>query len=175
MVEIVGHIRTDLEKLHRWAAQQPVTTLLKSNYARGRLECYYGLAIDLKKQPTILPASQDPQVTALGDRLLPNWHSALLCKYPTGVGINPHRDHTCFQPWAVMVNIGKANFFEYEGREKIVTQLHSGDVVRINTKILHGIEPVQSVRYSLTFRHIKAEFLTLPIKFPALSCRHEQD
>ncbi|MGD1948883.1 MAG: hypothetical protein ACFB14_04465 [Leptolyngbyaceae cyanobacterium] len=166
MVEIVGHIRTDLEKLHRWAGQQPVITLLKSNYARDRLECYYGLAVDLKKQPTILPASQDPQVTALGDRLLPHWHSALLCKYPTGVGINPHRDHTCFQPWAVIVNIGEANFFEYDGRARVVTQLHSGDVIRINTKILHGVEPVKSLRYSLTFRHIKAKFLTLPIDLP---------
>ena len=166
MVEIIGRIRTDLDKLHCWAEQQPVTTLLNSNYARGRLECYYGLAVDLKTQPTIRPASQVPQVTALGDRLLTNWHSALLCKYPTGVGINPHRDHTWFQPWAIIVNIGEANFFEYNGRERVVTQLHSGDVARINTKVLHGVEPVKSLRYSLTFRHIKAEFLTLPIDFP---------
>lgn len=165
MVEIIGRIQTDLDKLHRWVKQQPVTPLLKSNYARGRLECYYGLAVDLKKYPKITPAHQDLQVATLGNRLLPNWHSALLCKYLPGVGINPHRDHTCFQPWAVMVNIGKANFFEYSDRKKVVTSLCNGDVVRINTKTLHGVEAVTSVRYSLTFRHIKAEFLTLPIEF----------
>ncbi len=165
MVDIIGHIQTDLGQLQTWVEQQPVTELLKSNYARGRLECYYGLAVDLKKQPKIVPARQDVRVDVLGDRLLPQWHSALLCKYLPGVGINPHRDHTCFQPWAVMVNIGEARFFEYHGRERVVTPLHSGDVVRINTKILHGVEPVTSVRYSLTFRHIKADFLTLPIKF----------
>lgn len=165
MVEIIGRIQTDLGKLHRWVKQQAVAPLLNSNYARGRLECYYGLAVDLKKQPKIEPALQDQQVNALGDRLLPHWHSALLCKYLPGVGINPHRDHTCFQPWAVMVNIGEAHFFEYKDQEKVVTQLCSGDIVRINTKILHGVEPVTSVRYSLTFRHIKTEFLTLPIKF----------
>ena len=164
-MDIIGHIRTDLAKLQQWVEQQPVTQLLNSNYARGRLECYYGLAVDLKKQPKISPAYQDPQVTALGNRLLPNWHSALLCKYMPGVGINPHRDHTCFQPWAVMVNLGEAYFFEYDGRDKVVTPLSNGDVVRINTKILHGVEPVKTVRYSLTFRHIKAEFLTLPIEF----------
>ncbi|MEM9483362.1 MAG: hypothetical protein AAGA83_06680 [Cyanobacteria bacterium P01_F01_bin.116] len=166
MVEIIGRIHTDLDKLHHWAEQQPVTPLLKSNYARGRLECYYGLAVDLKKQPKISPAHQNPQVNTLGNRLLPNWHSALLCKYLPGVGINPHRDHTCFQPWAIMINIGQASFFEYDGRKKVITELCSGDVVRINTKILHGVEPVQAIRYSLTFRHIKAEFLTFPIKFP---------
>ncbi|NEQ50788.1 MAG: hypothetical protein F6K11_11735 [Leptolyngbya sp. SIO3F4] len=164
MVEIIGRC-TDLNKLYSWAEKQPVTLLLNSNYARGRLECYYGLAVDLKKQPKIDPSHQDPQVDALGDRLLANWHSALLCKYLPGVGINPHRDHTCFQPWAVMVNIGKANFFEYQGRDKVITPLQSGDIVRINTKILHGVDPVKDVRYSLTFRHIKAEFLTLPIQF----------
>ncbi|MEA5463882.1 hypothetical protein [Leptothoe sp. PORK10 BA2] len=169
MVEIIGHIRTNLGQLQRWVVQQPVTELLKSNYARGRLECYYGLAVDLRKQPKIGPAHQDVQVRSLGDRLLPGWHSALLCKYLPGVGINPHRDHTCFQPWAVMVNIGEANFFEYEGRERVVTRLDNGVIVRINTKVLHGVEPVQSVRYSLTFRHIKAEFLTLPIEFPGAS------
>ncbi|MEM9265701.1 MAG: 2OG-Fe(II) oxygenase family protein [Cyanobacteria bacterium P01_F01_bin.13] len=165
MVEIIGRIQTDLDKLQRWAKQQPVAPLLKSNYARGRLEYYYGLAVDLKKQPKITPAHQDSRVNGLGDQLLPDWHSALLCKYLPGIGINPHRDHTCFQPWAVMVNIGDANFFEYNGREKVVTRLDNGVIVRINTKVLHGVEPVQSVRYSLTFRHIKAQFLTLPIEF----------
>ena len=169
MVDIISRIRTDFSKLQRWAEQQPVTHLLNSNYARGRLECYYGLAVDLKKNPKISPARQDPQVTALGNRLLPNWHSALLCKYLPGVGINLHRDHTCFQPWAVMINIGEANFFEYDGREKVVTPLKNGDIVRINTKILHGVEPVKAVRYSLTFRHIKADFLTLPLEFPGFS------
>ena len=160
MPELIGCIHTSLADLHQWAQAQPLSDLLHSNYARGRLECYYGLAVTLAKTPQILPGLNDPRVTALGDRLLPDWHSALLCQYPPGVGINPHRDHTCFAKTAVMVNLGEANFFEYEGRDRIVTPLADGAIVRLNTKILHGVEPVARNRYSLTFRHIKGEYLT---------------
>ena len=160
MVNVIGTIRSDLSDLHQWARQQPVRALIQSTYARGRLEAYYGLGITLSKQPELYAGIDDERVNHLGDRLLPDWHSALLCKYLPGVCINPHRDHTCFERWAVMVNIGEAVFIEYPEKERITTPLQDGDVVQINTKILHGIEPVMTERYSLTFRHIKPDFLT---------------
>ena len=160
MPELIGCIGKDLPELHQWVQAQPLSALLRSNYARGRLECYYGLAVTLTKTPEIYPGLSDLRVAALGDRLLPGWHSALLCQYPPGVGINPHRDHSCFAKLAVMVNIGEANFFEYPGRDRIVTPLVDGAIVQLDTKILHGVEPVAKTRYSLTFRHIKGEYLT---------------
>ena len=163
MSKIIGQICRDLPKLHRWAERQPVRELLRSSYAPGRLECYYGFGVSLLKHPIVTPALKDSEVEGLGDRLFPGWDSALLCKYAPGVGIRPHRDHTCFTATAVMVNIGKANFFEYDGKQKNVTPLEDGVIVRINTKILHGVEPVQKTRYSLTFRQIKAEYLTLSL------------
>lgn len=164
MPEIIGQLTGDpLRDWHTWAVHQPVTPLLKSSYARGRLECYYSLSVDLKKTPTIVPALNDARVTGLGDTLLAGWHSALLCQYLPGVGINPHRDHSCFARWAVMLNLGEADFFEYPAQERIVTPLMDGAIVRIDTKILHGVEPVTQTRYSLTFRQIKPEYLTLPL------------
>jgi len=166
MLVILGNLGEDLWDWHQWANQQPVTELLKSSYARGRLECYYGIAVGLQKSPILTLGRQDHRVQTLGDRLLPGWHSALLCKYLPGIGINPHRDHTCFSKWATMVNLGEANFFEYVGKEKRITRLEEGAIVRLNTKILHGVEPVSTPRYSLTFRHLKAEYSSLPMLPP---------
>lgn len=172
MPQIIGTLEGDrLHALRQWVARQPLTELLHSSYARGRLECYYGLAVDLRKEPEITRAIADPFVQSLGDDLwelgrfvlqqvnqfLPEqWHSALLCQYNPGVCINPHRDHGCFSAWAVMVNLGEANFFEYNRKDKGVTPLHEGAIVLLNTKVLHGVLPVESLRYSLTFRNIKS-------------------
>lgn len=159
MVEILGNLGQRRFQWHAWAAQQPVSALLHSRYARGRLEAYYGLGITLGRTPRIYPARQDAQIDQFGNQWLPGWHSSLLCRYEPGVGINPHRDHTCFQPWAIMVNLGQANFFEYSGKDKQITPLPNGAIVRLNTKILHGVQPVSQTRYSLTFRCLKPGFL----------------
>ena len=159
MPEIIDHIPSNtLTDWHHWLYEQPVSELLCSRYARGRRECYHGLGVTLQKTPTIYPAIRVNRVQALGDRYLPGWHSALLCEYQPGIGINPHRDHTCFMTWAVMVNFGQAEFVEYPSREKIITPLTDGAIVRLNTKILHAVRPVQSLRYSLTFRQLKPEY-----------------
>jgi hypothetical protein len=162
MPEPIGWLE-DRDDWHRWVTQQPLRPLLNSRYAKGRLECYYGLSVTLGQNPVIAPAIADERVTALGDRLCPGWHSALLCQYAPGVGILPHRDHTCFSAIAVMVNLGTAQFFEYPEREKRVMHLNDGAIVRLNTKILHGVEPVAQTRYSLTFRYLKATYLNLPL------------
>lgn len=159
MPEIIDYLSQNaLPHWYDWLRQQPVSELLCSRYARGRKECYYGLGVTLQKSPTIYIAAHAERVQTLGDRYLPNWHSALLCEYRPGIGINPHRDHTCFAAWAIMVNFGQAEFVEYPTREKVITPLPDGAIVRLNTKILHSIRPVQALRYSLTFRQLKPEY-----------------
>ena len=159
MPEIIDYIPPQaLADWRCWLQQQPVSELLCSRYARGRRECYYGVGVTLHKTPTVYVAEQADLVQTLGDRYLPGWHSALLCEYHPGVGINPHRDHTCFAAWAVMVNFGQADFVEYPSREKVITPLSDGAIVRLNTKILHAVRPVQHLRYSLTFRQLKPEY-----------------
>lgn len=159
MPEVLDYIAfTELADWQGWLQQQPVSELLCSRYARGRRECYYGWGVTLQKSPEIYPAKQSERVQTLGDRYLPGWHSALLCEYRPGIGINPHRDHTCFAAWAVMVNFGQAEFVEYPNREKVITHLSDGAIVRLNTKILHAVRPVQCLRYSLTFRQLKPEY-----------------
>lgn len=170
MPEILGNVGEQRSRWWQWAEQQPVTELLHSRYARRRLECYYRLAVTLGQPPHIFPAREDAWVQEWGDRLLPGWHSALLCQYRPGVCITPHRDHTCFAAIAVMINLGSANFVEYPGKTRQVTPLADGAIVRLNTKILHGIEPVTTTRYSLTFRHLKPAFqvqqLALDVRSP---------
>jgi hypothetical protein len=159
MPEIIGNLGSELASWHAWASQQPVSELLHSRYARDRLEAYYGLGMTLAQTPSFYTARQDAQVAGLGNTWLPGWHSALLCKYRPGVGINPHRDHCCLAKWAVMVNLGQADFFEYFDREKVITPLPDGAIIRLDTKILHGVLPVEQVRYSLTFRHLKPAYI----------------
>ena len=159
MPEIIDYIPQDtLVNWYDWLRRQPFSELLGSRYAKGRQECYYGLGVTLQKSPTIYPAAQDDRIETLGDRYLPGWDSALLCEYNSGVGINPHRDHTCFAAWAIMVNFGQAEFVEYPSREKVITPLSDGAIVRLNTKILHAVRPVQHRRYSLTFRQLKPAY-----------------
>jgi hypothetical protein len=94
----------------------------------------------------------------LGDRLLPGWHSLLVCGGDTT--IHWHRDHGHFEGIAVMVNLGEAFYLErdYEQGE-LQHHLTDGLVIRINTKLLHKAVPISAPRYNLTFRHIKPEFL----------------
>ena len=159
MLEIIDYLSAEvLGDWYEWLGQQPVSELLCSRYARGRRECYYGLGVTLQKSPRVYLAGQADRVQVLGDCYLPGWDSALLCEYRAGVGINPHRDHTCFAAKAVMVNFGRADFVEYLGREKVITPLSDGVIVRLNTKILHGVHRVPNLRYSLTFRQLKPEY-----------------
>ncbi len=78
MVEILSNLGPSLADWHRWAAEQPVTDLLHSRYAKGCLEGYYGLGITLSRQPQVYAARQDRWVTQLGNGLLSGWHSAIL-------------------------------------------------------------------------------------------------
>lgn len=181
MAQIIGHVGETLPEWIAWARQQPVRELLCSRYARGRRECYFGWGVTLAKSPDLYPAYSDSRVQALGDRWLPGWHSALFCEYPPGIGINPHRDHTCFAAEAVMLNLGVATFVEYPSREKVVTHLEPGVIVRLNTKILHAVRPVAETRYSLTFRCLKPAFqptpetqLTLPLALQAETGLHDR-
>ncbi|MGG6294161.1 hypothetical protein ACQ4M4_07045 [Leptolyngbya sp. AN02str] len=165
-MEILGHIQgSALAELWQWVEDVPLSeTALRSRYAPNRRVKCFGIASNLQsiaKGRAKLVQAADPgdRIRALGDRLLPGWHSLLVCGGDTT--IHWHRDHGHFVGTAVMVNLGEAVYYErdYELGEQRHT-LTDGMVIRMNTKLLHKAVPISTPRYNLTFRHLKPEFIS---------------
>ncbi|MGA7934380.1 MAG: hypothetical protein WCA35_12605 [Kovacikia sp.] len=178
-MEIIGQIgEEDLAKLWTWVQALSLSpTTIRSRYAPNRSVKCFGVASNLQSIPkgrARLFQSNDPgtRIRSLGDRLLPGWHSLLVCGGDTT--IHWHRDHGHFEGIAVMVNLGEALYFERDyDQGELQHPLTDGLVIRINTKLLHKAVPLSTPRYNLTFRHIKPEFLpqveeirTIQLKLP---------
>ncbi|MDF5718471.1 MAG: hypothetical protein PUP93_32555 [Rhizonema sp. NSF051] len=61
-----------------------------------------------------------------------------------------------------MLNLGQAIYKEKPERESdriVEHHLTDGQVVKINTKLLHCAEQISNIRYNFTFRRIKPEYL----------------
>jgi hypothetical protein len=163
MLEKIGKIQgQNLQDLHDWC--QNHRYLLKptiSRYANGRKELWIRRYCDLKKQPVITEGFRDDRLEALGDRVLPNFDIGLLLFYQPGVKINLHRDHTVFSPTAVSINLGEATFLMAEMVKKGAKlqpeyyHLTDGEVIKFNSKILHGIKAVNKERWCIVFWHLK--------------------
>jgi hypothetical protein len=163
-MEIVGRIQGDnLMELWAWVQSLSLSpTAIRSRYAPNRLVKCFGIASNLQsiaKGRARLFRAEDPgrRIRSLGERLLPGWHSLLVCGGDTT--IHWHRDHGHFEGMAVMVNLGEALYLERDyDRGELQHHLTDGLVVRINTKLLHKAVPLSTPRYNLTFRRVKPEF-----------------
>lgn len=164
-MEIMGRIGGDnLVALGAWVESLDLSpTAIRSRYAPNRLVKCFGIASNLQSIPQgrarlFRTDEPDQRMRSLGDRLLPGWHSLLVCGGDTT--IHWHRDHGHFEGMAVMVNLGEAIYSERDyDRGELQHHLTHGLVIRINTKLLHKAVPLSTPRYNLTFRHIKPEFL----------------
>lgn len=159
MVERIGRVGADLVELRRWAEAAAVSELLRTAFAPGRRECWYGVGIDVVGN-TLIRGASDERVKALGERFYPTWNSAILFRYEPGISIAMHRDPACFSKWGVIVNIGTATFAEYGDDGEALTDFEDGAVYRFRTDLPHGILGVRETRYSLLFRRIRPEYLT---------------
>lgn len=166
----LGFIRgAALDDLKRWMQAEPLTKAAGYASAPDRLEAWYGLGSNLaidRKERVVLEAPLPPErICQLGSRLFNGWDSLLLCGGNTY--ISWHRDHGHFEASAVMVNIGEAVFSMkvpgvFPAKEEIVEwYLTDGQVVRIDTKLLHCAKPVTPGRMSLTFRKVKEDHLPI--------------
>lgn len=168
-VETIGYVRADsLIALERWMRSEKLERATHSSYAPNRLEKWYRWASNLrdpKNGGEIYKVEDAPErIIALGDKLLPGWHSILLCGGDTK--INWHRDHSHFEDVAVMINIGVARYYEWEHNcSPVEYALSDGQVVKINTKVVHMADPTTADRMNLTFRRIKSQYInaTIPL------------
>lgn len=164
-MDIIGHIGGEnLTNLWEWIESLSLSpNAIRSRYAPHRCVKCFGIASNLQsiaKGRARLIQTDDPgeRIRSLGNRLLPDWHSLLVCGGDTT--IHWHRDHGHFEGIAVMVNLGEAFYFERDyDRGELQHHLTNGLVIRMNTKLLHKAIPLSTPRYNLTFRHLKAEFL----------------
>lgn len=168
-LKVIGRIRgKSLADLQAWIELQPVDRLCHSQYAPERLERWYGIgsnlqSINMGRHKLFEAAAVPPRVFDLGNRLYPDWHSILLCGGKTD--IDWHFDHGCFEAKAVMVNLGEALYREchqHEGYKPIAWHEHyltDGEVVEIDTKLLHSAQQLSLERFNLTFRRFKPQFL----------------
>lgn len=160
---IIGTISQDArEWLRAWARQQPLDEVTKSSYVSGRREAWYRLGSNLQSlaagRAKLFAAPEPPQrLIDFGDRLLPGWHSLLVCGGKTT--ITPHRDHSHFEAEAVMINLGGAVYAEHVGATSESISLCDGDVVRLDIKVTHSARQLSDERFNFTFRRVKPEFL----------------
>lgn len=165
-MEIIGRIEGEqLPELWAWVQSLSLSpTAIISRYAPNRLVKCFGVASNLQsiaKGRARLRRTDDPgdRIRALGNRVLPGWHSLLVCGGDTS--IHWHRDHGHFEGMAVMINLGEAFYFERDYVQgELQHRLTDGQIIRINTKLLHKAIPISTPRYNLTFRHLKPEFIS---------------
>lgn len=163
-MKILGRIEAEkLAVLWAWVESLSLLpTPIRSRYAPNRLVKCFGIASNLQsiaKGRGRLVRTNDPgaRMRSLGERLLPGWHSLLVCGGDTT--IYWHRDHGHFEGTAVMVNLGEALYSERDHEQGTLQHhLTDGLVVRINTKLLHKAIPLSTPRYV-------SHFVTLSLNF----------
>lgn len=112
-------------------------------------------------EPGLYPGSS--VIEELGEKLLPNFHQALVLFYPSGTQIGVHRDSPAYATGAAQINvIGQARFSisACQDVRKIDSYtLDEGDCVWFDNKQPHGIERVKSDRTCICFFRLKPEYL----------------
>lgn len=170
-MKILGHIgKENLVAAHQIARSISYSSQTKSSSAPHRLECWFRYRSNLqsivKKRAKLWTVGDPhPRLVALGDRLLPGWHSLLCCKGErplSDTSIRPHKDHAHFEAEAVMLNLGEAIYSEMPSEDDDEWEKHhltDGMVVKIDTSLIHMAAQVSDVRYNLTFRKVREHFL----------------
>ncbi|YAF98934.1 MAG: hypothetical protein AB3A66_28455 (plasmid) [Nodularia sp. CChRGM 3473] len=102
-------------------------------------------------------------IEALGEKLLPDFHQALVLFYPAGTQIKVHRDSPAYASGAAQINImGRAKFSIsgcQDTRQMESYWLEEGDCIAFDNKQPHGIERVMSDRWCVCFFRLKPECL----------------
>ena len=142
--------------------------IVHSSYAPKRLERWFGYYSNLqsiKEGRHELGFNEAiPYVfNRIKNDYYPESDSLLLCygkKPESDTSINSHRDHGCFLGKAVMINFGEAIYTENPYNAPIEHhELMDGDVVEIDTKLIHSANQTSDFRMNATFRKVRPDFL----------------
>jgi hypothetical protein len=142
--------------------------IVKSSYAPLRLEKWYGFNSNLqsvKSDRHEVTFSED--IPTVFDRIhrtyYPDSDSMLMAygkKPESDSSIAPHRDHSFCQAKAIMINFGSSVFTEHPyDSDPIDYTLQPGDIIEIDTKLIHSSKQISDRRYNATFRKVRPEYL----------------
>ena len=152
----------------RFMIAQDYGKTVKSSYAKKRLEKWYGYHSNLQSvkgdRHAVVYSEDLPEVF---ERIrlthYPEADSLLMAygKKPlSDNSILPHRDHAFCKNKAIMINFGSSIFTEHPyDSDPINYKLKPGDIVEIDTKIIHSSEQISNRRYNATFRQVRPEWL----------------
>ncbi|BAY41280.1 hypothetical protein NIES2111_56760 (plasmid) [Nostoc sp. NIES-2111] len=144
-----------------------------SQYADSRMELHLrrfvslaGAKSEKKTVVKTVDSSMYPgaeMIETWGEKLLPDFHQALVLFYPAGTQIKVHRDSPAYASGAAQINImGRARFSIsgcQDTRRMEFYWLEEGDCISFDNKQPHGIERVVSDRFCVCFFRLKAECL----------------
>lgn len=144
-----------------------------SQYADGRLELHLRRFVSLasaksgkKAEVKLIEPGRyrgAEVIEALGEKLLPDFHQALVLYYPAGTQIKVHRDSPAYASGAAQINISGRARFSVSGcqdtRRMEPYWLEEGDCIAFDNKQPHGIERVAGDRWCVCFFKLKAECL----------------
>jgi alkylated DNA repair dioxygenase AlkB len=101
-------------------------------------------------------------IEALGEKLLPDFHQALVLFYPAGTQIKVHRDSPAYASGAAQINIMGRAKFSISGCQNVRQMesywLEKGDCIAFDNKQPHGIDRVVGDRWCVCFFRLKAEY-----------------
>lgn len=151
------------EKVLSWCNNQ----LMEPEFYMGKKTCrkqkWWGYQAELYKQRLFEsnPIESDQFLKELRDRFEPESDSILLYKYEIGAEIGAHSDKECFDKWVTLINLidDDHDLFGEKAKTKFKWgqkdyNLRDGEVIRFNSRVIHSVPKVKSVRYSLQFRRI---------------------
>lgn len=135
---------------------------------------HYGYSYEFYS-PAVDPADPFPEwLISLRDRAAPiaNLHpfqlaQALLAKYDPGAGIGWHRDAPAFGPTVVGISFGASETMRFRREFEDHFEMYKHELARRSLYVLsgaaravwqHSLPPVQTQRYSITFRTVKENY-----------------
>ena len=121
----------------------------------GRKSLWFGVGVELGFEKKVFKGKEISKGLRMrGNELYGSndWNSLLLYKYDQGVELKEHKDRKWFGKKVVIVNFCKNLVgFKYGGE---IYGVRDGEVIEIDSSVVHGVLEVDSERWSLSFRKV---------------------
>jgi len=121
----------------------------------GRKCLWFGVGINLGFRKDVFEGKEiNRGLRVRGDELWngEDWNSILVYKYNKGVELKDHVDRKWLSRKVVIVNFCK-NIVDFNYNNKIY-KLRDGEVIEIDSSVIHGVREVSSERWSFSFRKV---------------------